>query len=126
MKIQEFVYAYQLVPFDSKNRNQAILLSQRLQEDGSTLWMVHHNGNNNSSLCSDGLFCLEPARSEITQEFFKRYRYKTIEEACRAFKTHLEIQKDPSHELYFLYRHFDYEFMETEFNKFLLAAEIKL
>lgn len=124
--MENFVYSYQIVPWDSKNLSSEVLISRRRQETGEYLWRVHKNGDEHAALCRNGVWCMEPASGDRNKKFYKEFRFKTIEDACKAFQLHLVIQKNPQHPQHVKFRYSDYLFMETEFSKFLNTMSIRL
>lgn len=121
-KILNHIYSLYFVGRDIQHP-EIITCDRVHQKDGSFLWKVMKSG---SCLSSEGYFGYEPLPSSRNQEYLDSHRFKTLEEACRAFKFFLEVQSNPEHKFYVKGYQQHLPRWKEEFNNFLADLEINL
>lgn len=72
----------QLIPSKYRLSASEVVLLERLQPDGTSLWSVNHHGN---VLNKDGEWECEPQPSSRDAGFLARCRFSSVEAAVDAF-----------------------------------------
>ena len=64
----------------------SVTIEERIQPDGKSLWSVNQSGN---VMGMDGEWELEPMPSNRDEEFYRRCRFNSIEEALKVLNRQL-------------------------------------